>query len=79
MVRRIAAGIVAVLAFAGAGCQKEEGPAERAGRALDDAAESVKDGVQDLTHEDGPFEKAGEAADDAVEKAKQAAADAMEE
>ena len=34
----VTAGLVAALSFAGAGCQ-EEGPAEQAGKAIDEAAE----------------------------------------
>jgi hypothetical protein len=74
------AGLVAVLAFAGfglAGCH-EEGPAEKAGRAIDEAAEDVQEGVQDLTKKDGPLEEAGEAVDDAVDDVKDAAEDAMD-
>ena len=68
----LVAGFAAALAFAGAGCKKEEGPAEQAGRAIDEAAESVQENVQELTKEDGPLEQAGEKADDAIEKAKDA-------
>jgi hypothetical protein len=74
----VTAGLVAALSFAGvAGCH-EEGPAEKAGRAIDEAAESAQEGVQDLTKDDGPLEQAGEKADDAVDKAKQATEDALE-
>ena len=72
------AGLIAVLAFAGiTGC-REEGPAEKAGRAIDDAAEDVQESVQDLTKEDGPAEQASEAVDEAVDDAKDAVEDAME-
>jgi hypothetical protein len=70
----VAAGLVS--AFAGAGCH-EEGPAERAGRAIDEAAKSAQESVQKLIKEDGPLEHAGEAADQAIDKAKQAARDAL--
>jgi hypothetical protein len=63
------AGLVAALSLWGAGC-REEGPAEQAGRAIDEAAEDVQDGVEDLTMGEGTFEKAGEAVDDAVDDAK---------
>ena len=43
----VTAGLVAALSFAGAGC-KEEGPAEQAGKAIDEAAESAEEGVEDL-------------------------------
>ena len=62
----IAAGLVAALSLWGAGC-REEGPAEQAGRAIDQAAESAEEGVQDLKDE------AGEAADQAIEETKEAA------
>ena len=72
------AGLVAALSFANVAC-KEEGPAEKAGRAIDEAAENVQENVQELTGDEGAFEKAGEAADEAVEKTKEAVQDAMEE
>jgi hypothetical protein len=71
------AGLVAALSFAGAGC-KEEGPAEQAGRAIDEAAESAQEGVQELTREEGAFEKAGEKADEAIEDAMEKVEDALE-
>jgi hypothetical protein len=72
------AGLVAALSLAGvAGCH-EQGPARKAGRAIDEAAEDVQDGVQDLTPEDGPLEQAGEQTDEAIEKAKDAFKDAVE-
>jgi len=64
------AGLVAALSFASVACH-QEGPAEKAGRAIDEAAQDVQEGVQDLTMEEGTFEKAGEAADEAVDKAKE--------
>jgi len=70
----VTAGLTAAFAFAiaGIGCHKEEGPAEQAGRAIDEAAENVEEGVQELTKDDGPLEQAGEMADEAIEKAKDA-------
>lgn len=73
----ITAGLVAALSFAGAGC-KEEGPAEQAGKAIDEAAESAQEGVQELTKEEGAFEEAGEKADKAIEDAMEAAEEAVE-
>ena len=71
------AGLVAALSIAGVvGCH-EEGPAEKAGRAIDDAAERVQQGAQELTKDDGPLEKAGEATDEAIEKMKQEVEEAM--
>ena len=72
----VTAGLVAALALWGAGC-REEGPAEQAGRAIDEAAESAEEGVQDLTM-DGVLEEAGEDADEAVEDAMEAVEDAIE-
>jgi hypothetical protein len=76
----VTAGLTAALAFAiaGVGCQKEEGPAEQAGRAIDEAAENVQEGVQELTKDDGPLEQAGEMADEAIDKAKESTEDALE-
>jgi hypothetical protein len=72
------AGLIAALAFAGvAGC-KDEGPAEKAGRAIDEAAENVQEGAQDLTMDEGPLEQAGEMADEQIEKMKEAVKDAAE-
>jgi hypothetical protein len=70
----VTAGLTAALAFAiaGIGCQRDEGPAEQAGRAIDEAAENVEEGVQELTKDDGPLEEAGEMADEAIDKAKDA-------
>ena len=59
--KNIAAGLAAgVLAAALFGCQKEEGPAERAGKAMDKAVENA--GQQ--------IEKAGEKIQDAAKDAK---------
>jgi len=60
--------LVAALSLPQLACQQEEGPAERAGRALDEAAEDVGDLVRD----EGPLEEAGREADEAVEEAKKA-------
>jgi hypothetical protein len=50
-----------------AGCEKE-GPAERAGKELDEAAEKLGDAVEKR----GPLERAGEKMDNAVDDAKDA-------
>ena len=71
------AGLVAALSFASVGCH-EEGPAEKAGKAIDDAAENVQEGVQELTEQDGALEKAGEHADEAIDEAKEMIEDATE-
>ncbi|MBX3490618.1 hypothetical protein [Parvibaculum sp.] len=62
MLRKSMIGIALVLPLMGglAACD-DPGPAEQAGEALDDAAESVKDAFE----EDGPAEEAGEDIDDA--------------
>ncbi|HKA15913.1 MAG TPA: YtxH domain-containing protein [Myxococcota bacterium] len=68
----LVAGIAAALSFAGvAGCH-EEGPAEKAGRAIDEAAENVQEGADDLANQ------AGEAADQAIDKAKEATKEATD-
>jgi hypothetical protein len=75
----LTAGLVAALSFAGVvGCGRDEGPAEKAGRAIDEAAQSAQEGVQDLTKEDGPLEQAGEEADEAIDRAKEKTEDALE-
>jgi hyperosmotically inducible protein len=85
----VAAGFIAAVSFAGvAGCH-EEGPAERAGKALDQAAEDAQEGIEDLTDDEGALERAGEATDEALDdageavdnaydKAKEATQDAIE-
>ncbi|MGH7337259.1 MAG: hypothetical protein ACREI7_06765 [Myxococcota bacterium] len=65
------AALAAVLVLTGAGC-REEGPAERAGRAIDDAAREVGDELRELVDEDGPLERAGREADEALSKMKKA-------
>jgi hypothetical protein len=75
-----AAGLIAAFAFAGAsvGC-REEGPAERAGKALDEAAEDAQEGLEDLADQgEGAFEDAGEAVDEAIDDAGDALEDAGE-
>lgn len=73
----VTAGLVAALSFAGAGC-KEEGPAEQAGKAIDEAAESAQEGVQELTRDEGALEEAGEEADEAIQDAMRAVEDAID-
>jgi hypothetical protein len=63
------AGLVAALSFASVAC-REEGPAEKAGKAIDEAAENVQEDVQELTRDEGALEKAGEATDETIEKMK---------
>ena len=65
------AAIITFFLLAGAGCH-EEGPAERAGRAIDDAAREAGDKVRDLGGEEGTLERAGRNADEEIEKMKKA-------
>ncbi len=61
------AGLACVLVGAmalGAGCESEEGPAEKAGASVDRAARDVRDTISPP----GPAEKAGRAVDDALKK-----------
>jgi hyperosmotically inducible protein len=73
----VIAGLAAALSFAAVGC-KEEGPAEQAGRAIDEAAENVQEDVQELTDDEGALERAGEEADEAIEEAMEAVEDAID-
>jgi hypothetical protein len=67
-----AALAVALALGAAAGC-KEEGPAEKAGRKLDDAFDK-------LTHpNEGPVERAGRKLGEAVDEAKEDARDQAQE
>jgi hypothetical protein len=65
------AAVIAALLLTSSGC-REEGPAERAGRAIDDAAREAGDSLRDLAGEDGPLERAGRKADQTLEKMKKA-------
>jgi len=49
--------LITPLAFATVGCEKKDGPAEKAGEQVDEAAEEVSEGV----------EEAGDKIEDAVE------------
>ena len=55
--------VLAVLALVG--CERQ-GPAERAGERIDDAAKNVSEGENPLRKR-GPMEKAGEAIDEATD------------
>jgi hypothetical protein len=57
-----AALVMSALLFALPGCQKQEGPLEKAGKEIDQAVENM--GQQKA----GPVEQAGQAVDNAVEK-----------
>ncbi len=58
-------GIAVAFAFSAVGC-REEGPAEKAGRAVDEAMEELAQGGE------GAVEEAGRQADEAIEKARKA-------
>ena len=79
-----AAGLTVSMMFLLSGCEKE-GPAEKAGKKIDQAVEQTKENLQDAkeTVEDkmttqGPAEEAGEKIDKSVEKAKKNALEAKE-
>ncbi|WP_022663517.1 Rv0909 family putative TA system antitoxin [Paucidesulfovibrio longus] len=61
---------VALLAFLGVGygCEKE-GPAEKAGKKIDQTLEQAGDSIEDVGDKEGPAEKAGKKIDQALEKA----------
>ncbi|MBA4208944.1 MAG: hypothetical protein C0454_05400 [Parvibaculum sp.] len=63
MLRKTLFGIALILPLAGglAACD-DQGPAEQAGEAIDDAADSVADAFE----RDGPAERTGEDIDDAL-------------
>ena len=62
--------VVMLLAVGLAGCESE-GPAEKAGKKIDEAMESIKKTAQEATDKDGPAEKAGEKLDEALDQVKQ--------
>ena len=67
MKRRIMTlALLIALAAATTACQKEEGPMEKAGKAIDDAAGEVKDAAEDAKDE----------VEDAAEKVKEEVEDA---
>jgi len=62
-------GLLVVLFAVGvSGCEKEEGPAEKMGKKVDEAVENVAERVDNQ----GPAEKAGEQIDAATKKVQQA-------
>jgi hypothetical protein len=61
--RLFRSGVILFLAAAFVGCQPE-GPAERAGKSVDKAAEGVKDAISPP----GPLEKAGREVDKAIDR-----------
>lgn len=68
MTLRNGLGLLVVVGVLGAGatvmsaCERHEGPAEKAGKKIDKAADDVADAI----HPKGPAEKAGRAIDRAV-------------
>ena len=69
----VVAAMVTMLMVGIIGCEKE-GPAERAGEKLDQAAETVKEKAEDVASEiqdEGPAEQLGEKVDETVEEAKE--------
>ena len=70
-IQSAAFAIVLLGALASLGC-REEGPAERAGRAIDDAAREAGDSLRDLAGKEGTLERAGREADEAIDKVKRA-------
>jgi hypothetical protein len=69
-----AAGLAALLAPTLV-ASEEEGPAERAGRALDEAAGDARERLEKLGKDEGPLEKAGRKADEALDEARKAVAE----
>ncbi|MBM4381959.1 MAG: hypothetical protein FJ091_01195 [Deltaproteobacteria bacterium] len=69
---RLALALITSLAIAGAAC-KEEGPAEKAGRKMDEAVDKL------LHPNEGPIERAGREMDDAFDDAKDEIKDKVED
>jgi hypothetical protein len=66
LISLVAVSALALTLGGGLTACKEQGPMEKAGEAVDNAVEDMKDVGQ------GTMEKAGEDADEAIEKAKEA-------
>ena len=74
--KSIALSVLAALAFWGAGCSNE-GPAEQAGKKIDDAVESTQEAGQEALDDtadalDDAADAVSDAADDAAKKTKKA-------
>jgi predicted small lipoprotein YifL len=65
--RSISALVVALFLSLGLVACEKEGPAERAGKQIDQGIENAKDAVRDVFQGQGPAEKAGEKLDRAME------------
>jgi hypothetical protein len=75
----VAALVVPLGLAVSTGCGEDEGPAERAGRAIDETAEQAQEKLEDVTRDEGTFEQAGEEMDDAAEKAREKTSEALED
>lgn len=75
----LAALVVPLGLAVSAGCGEDEGPAERAGRAIDETAEQVQETFEDATQDEGTFEQAGEEMDEAADKAREKTSEALED
>lgn len=71
------AGLALVSAFALSAC--DEGPAERAGKKLDNAGDRVEKTFDAATGNEGAMERAGRAVDEAYEDSKEAIKDTYED
>jgi hyperosmotically inducible protein len=71
--QRILVALSAAILLAGAAGCREEGPAERAGRQIDEAVEGARESTEDT------LEKVDRKVDEAVEKTREAAEDLKEE
>jgi hypothetical protein len=65
----VAALVLSVLVAGLSGCKKKEGPAERAGKEIDKAAEKTGQGIGNVVNKAGEkMEQAGDKIKDAVKK-----------
>jgi hypothetical protein len=69
--------LAAALALGSAGCREEDGPMEKAGRHLDEAATEMAERARGLSDE-GKLERIGRHLDEATEETKQAFEEAAE-
>jgi hypothetical protein len=70
---------VGMLALILGGCGEPEGPAKKAGKALDQTGKKIKHTVNEVVdmNQEGPTEKAGKAIDEAVTKTQESMNQAM--
>jgi hypothetical protein len=64
-VRTTIAAVIAALVLTLSACEREKGPAEKLGEAIDESVEKIKHG------DEGTLEKAGRKTDEAIEDAKE--------